>query len=123
MRDERVDLTPLDALADPERVESLVSAISEAAAPELARRAAGGGILAVLGSWAWPTLAAASIAAAVAAASLFSTPSTSVIGNTLAVAGPVVEALEMAEPVALWVDGGRGPTTADLVLAVEGEGR
>lgn len=123
MQDERVDLTPLDALADPERVESLVAAINEAAAPELARRAAGGGVLAVLGGWAWPTLAAASIAAAVAAASLFSSQAPAAVGSNMAVAGPVVEALELAEPVALWLDGDRGPTTADLVLAVEGEGR
>jgi hypothetical protein len=123
MEEERLDLTPLDRMADPERVEALVSAIVAAAAPELARRASGGGLLAVLGGWAWPTLAAASLAAAVSAAALFSGRPAPVAGTTVASAGPVVTALELSEPVALWVDGNRGPTTADLVLAVESDGR
>jgi hypothetical protein len=122
MEEDRLDLTPLDRMADPERVEALVSAIVAAAAPELARRASGGGLLAVLGGWAWPTLAAASLAAAVSAAALFSGRPAPGAG-TVAIAGPVVTALELSEPVALWVDGNRGPTTADLVLAVERDGR
>jgi len=123
MEDDRLDLTPLDRLADPARVEELVAEIVAAARPELARRAAGGGILAVLGGWAWPTLAAASLAAAVSAAALLSARPSPVSGTSLANAGPVVMALDLGEPVTAWVDGNRGPTTADLVLAVEGEGR
>jgi len=123
MEEDRLDLRPLDRMADPERVEALVSAIVAAAAPELARRASGGGLLAVLGGWAWPTLAAASLAAAVSAAALFSGRPAATAGPMVATAGPVVTALELSEPVALWVDGNRGPTTADLVLAVERDGR
>jgi hypothetical protein len=126
MEEDRLDLRPLDRMADPERVEALVSAIVAAAAPELARRASGGGLLAVLGGWAWPTLAAASLAAAVSAAALFSGRPAATAGPTVAsvtTAGPVVTALELSDPVALWVDGNRGPTTADLVLAVERDAR
>ena len=122
MEDDRLDLTPLDRLSNRERVEALVAEIRRAAAPELARRASGGGgILAVLGGWAWPTLAAASLATVVSAAALFS--ARPVPSSSPALAGPVVTALEVAEPVALWLDGNRGPTTADLVLALESEGR
>lgn len=123
MHEDRIDLTPIDALADPARVESLVAAINEAAARELERRAAGGGVLAVLGGWAWPTLAAASLAAVVSAAALLSIKSTPANGTALEIAGPVLEALELSEPVALWLDANRGPTTADLVMVLEGEGR
>lgn len=123
MEEDRLDLKPLDRMADPERVEALVSAIVAAAAPELARRASGGGLLALLGGWAWPTLAAASLAAAVSAAALVSERPAPAAGTTVANAGPVVTALELSEPVALWVDGNRGPTTADLVLAVERDSR
>jgi hypothetical protein len=123
MEEDRLDLTPLDRLADPERVEVLVGEIMVAARPELARRAAGGGILAVLGGWAWPTLAAASLAAAVSAAALFTAQHAAAPETTVASAGPVVTALNVSEPVALWLEGNGGPTTADLVLAVEGDSR
>jgi len=123
MEEDRLDLTPLDRLADADRMEGLVAEIVAAAAPELARRAAGGGLLAVLGGWAWPTLAAASLAAAVSAAALFSARSAPASAATVGSAGPVVTALELSEPVTLWLDGARGPTTADLVLALEREGR
>jgi hypothetical protein len=121
MHEERIDLRPIDSLADPARFEALAVAIGAAAGPELARRATGGGLLAVLGAWAWPTLAAASLAAAVSAAALMATRGSS--SDTPVIAGGVVEALELSGPVALWLDGNRGPTTADLVLALEGEGR
>ena len=122
MHEERIDLTLLDSLADPEHAEALVAAINEAAAPELARRAAGGGVLAMLGSWAWPTLAAASLAAAVSAAALLSTGAPS-SGDSLALADPAIEAIEEAEPVLLWLDADRGLVAADLVMALEGEVR
>jgi hypothetical protein len=122
MEEDRIDLRPLDRLSDPVRLDAVVAEIRAAAAPELARRAAGGsGLLTLLGGWAWPTLAAASLAAAVSAAALLSArPAPSSIP---AIAGPVVTALELGEPVALWLDGNRGPTKADLVLALESEGR
>lgn len=126
MHDDRLDLSPLDSLADPARMEALVAAIAAGAAPELARRAAGGGgLLAVLGTWAWPTLAAASLAAVLSAAALLSGRNgpAGVQANGPALTGPVVTALQLADPVAAWLDGNRGPTTADLVLALEREGR
>jgi hypothetical protein len=119
MHDDRIDLRPIDSLADAARYEALVAAIGAAAGPELARRTSGG-LLATLGAWAWPTLAAASLAAAVSAGALLSSRTAPAEPS---VASAVVEALDVNTPVALWLDGNRGPTTADLVLALEGEGR
>jgi len=122
MHEESLDLRSLDSLADPARFEAVAAGIALAASPELARRAAGGGsLLAVLGAWAWPTLAAASLAAVVSAAALLSVEQSP--ASEPMFTGGVVQALQLAEPVALWIDSNRRPTTADLVLVLEAEGR
>lgn len=113
MVDDRLDLSPLDPTVDEVGWRRLASAIHRRAAPELARRAAGGGVLSLLGHWAWPMLAAASVIALLS-------------GGALALIRPpaawegVIQAFELTEPVSVWLEEGGSPTMDDLLVALEG---
>lgn len=115
MEPERVDLSPLDPTTDRLRYERLVRRIVDAAGPELARRAGEAGPLAVLGEWARPALTAAAIIAALALGALMATAR----GGGSAPPDTLVDALGVPAPAADWLEEGREPTAADLVLAVE----
>ena len=116
MSEDRLDLSPLDLAADPARFEALVAAITEQAAPELARRAGRGGIMGVLGHWAWPMLAAASIVAVLSGSAL-------ALVHPQAAWVPVAQALQVTEPQPNWLAEGRTADTSDLILALEAESR
>jgi len=118
MERERLNLSPLDPAADPERWEGLIRSIRRRAEPELARRAAARSVLAVIGSFARPAMAAAAVLAAI---------STGVIAFSVngrepeLYDGPVVEeALRLTAPVSNWLIEARAPSVYDLVLAIEG---
>lgn len=118
MERERLDLSPLDPTADPDRWERLIRSIRQRAEPELARRAAARSVLAVIGSFARPAMAAAAVLA---------TLSTGVIAVSMGgqepqlYDGPVLEeALRLSAPVSNWLIEARAPSTYDLVLAIEG---
>lgn len=115
MEPERIDLSPLDPSADQLAYERLVRRVMDAAAPELARRAAGMDPLDLLVGWARPTLVAASIVAALAAGALFATERPDAAPD----AGSVVEALGVPSPAADWLESGREPDAGDVVLAME----
>jgi hypothetical protein len=112
---ERVDLSPLDPTLDQLSYERLVRRIVAAAGPELARRAREAGPLTFVAGWARPTLAAAAIIVLVALGSLFAIDPAGVDGDETR----TLEALGIPAPAAEWLEDGREPTTADLVLAVE----
>lgn len=113
-----IDLRPLDPTQDQLRWERLVRAISERAAPELARRAAGNlGVLTMLGRWAWPAMAAASITALLAGGVLARAHS----AEPFASGRPVLESLQLSAPISTWLGEERSPTATDLVMALEGE--
>lgn len=120
MDDERLDLTALDPTMDEERWERMIEGILFRARPELARRAARAGVLGILGDWMWPALSAAALAAVVSGAVLAQAGSR--MEGTV-VAGGIVPALGVAEPVSAWLDEERGPQVSDLIFALEGEGR
>jgi len=115
MSEDRLDLSPLDLATNPARFETLVAAITERAAPELARRARGG-VVGVLGHWAWPMLAAASIVAVLSGGAL-------ALVHPQAPWVPVAQALQVTEPQPNWLAEGRTADTSDLILALEGEAR
>jgi hypothetical protein len=117
MSEDRLDLSPLDLAADPAKFEALVAAIAEQAAPELARRAGRGGVVGVLGHWAWPMLAAASIVAVLSGSAL------AIVHPQAAAWVPVAQALQVTEPQPTWLAEGRTADTTDLILALEGEAR
>ncbi len=121
MEQDRLDLSRLETRLDDERFERIVGAILQRARPELARRAARAGLLATLGDWLWPAMAAAALAAMASGAVLTRTVST--VTDPLAFAGGVVPALDVAEPVADWLDEGRSPQIGDLILVMEGRSR
>jgi len=116
MSDDRLDLSPLDLAMDPAKFETMVAAISSRAAPELERRAGRGGVLGVLGHWAWPMLAAASIVAVLSGSAL-------AFVHPQAVWVPVAQAIQVTEPQPTWLAEGRNADTSDLILALEGEAR
>lgn len=109
-----MDLSPLDIGTDPERYEGLVRRILGAARPELERRAAAAGPLALVAGWARPTLAAAAIVAVMAVGALVVLERNG--GHDHAT---MAEALGVPAPAASWLEEGREPTTSDLVLAME----
>jgi hypothetical protein len=114
-----LDLRPLDPTLDELRWERLVRAISARAAPELARRAAGNvGVLTMLGRWAWPTMAAASVMAVLAAGVLARAHAP----EPFASGRPILESLQLSAPISTWLGEERSPTATDLVMALEGEG-
>jgi hypothetical protein len=119
MEIDRLDLAPLDPTRDAVRFERTIAGIMERAAPELARRAAPG-VLGLVGNWAWPTLAAAGLAALLSGAAL-------ALANNRAQAAEnidgVVHFLGIADPVAAWLDADRAPTTEDVIQLVEGADR
>ncbi len=115
-----MDLAPLDPTADEMRWQRLVRAIRSRAAPELARRAAAGNgsVLTLVGRWAWPAMAAASIMAVLAAGVLARAHSTEPDRSLR----PVLESLQLSAPISTWLGEERSPTATDLVIALEGEG-
>jgi hypothetical protein len=120
MDSEKLDLTPLDPSRDAMRWEQLVARITERAQPELARRSSHTGVLSLLGNWAWPTLAAAGVAAILSGAAL-ALARTNVQADDNSEG--IVHALGLPETVTSWLDAERPPTTSDLILVLEGESR
>jgi hypothetical protein len=117
MDTDKLDLSPLDPSLDELRWQRLIARIVGDARPELARRAAQGGVLSLLGNWAWPTLAAAGLAAVVSGAALaFARDPAAAAEST----DGIVHFLGIAEPVAIWLDAERAPTKEDVILLVEG---
>jgi anti-sigma-K factor RskA len=112
MKDERLDLTPLDPTLDEVGWRRLAARIRERAAPELARRASRDGVLGTLGHWAWPAAAAAALVALMSASALALVRPREAMGH-------VVQAFDLDETVSAWLEEGRSPTTDDLALALE----
>jgi hypothetical protein len=117
MDNEKLDLSILDPTRDALRWERLIKRITHEAQPELARRVSQGGVLSLLGHWAWPTLAAACMAAVVSGAALALTRERVQAAEST---DGVVHFLGIAEPVAVWLDTDRSPTKEDVILLVEG---
>jgi hypothetical protein len=112
---ERIDLSPLDPAADPERWERLVGLVLLRAAPELERRSATGPLTWVAG-WAMPALP---LAAAVAALALAGLASANHAGASEALTAPVVQALGPPEPAYTWLAEARSPAASDLIRAIQ----
>lgn len=115
MKPQRLDLSLLDPQRDQLGYERLVRRIMDAARPELARRATSSTALAAVAGWARPALAAATIVAATAAGAM----ATMARRAAEPAEASVVEALGVPAPAADWLNEGRSPTRADLVLAME----
>lgn len=114
METERVDLSPLDLTEDRLSYERLVRRIMDAADPELVRRAGQAGPLALVAGWARPTLAAAAIITVIALGGL-----NAIQRSSAEPMDSMVDALGVPAPAAEWLEDGREPDAADLVLAME----
>lgn len=112
MMDDPLDLTPLDPTVDPLHWEAIAEAIRLRAAPELARRADAGDVLGMIGYWARPMLAAALVIVAVSLSAL-------TLIRPQPAWGGVVEALQLEEPVATWLETSGPLTTGDVLIAIE----
>jgi hypothetical protein len=107
---DRIDFSPLDPAANPVRWEAMVGAIMARAALPVPR-----GPLMMVAAWSRPTLA---LAASIAALSLVALRSGTAEPQP-ALAGGVVEALDVPAPVADWIDEERGPREGDLLVALD----
>ncbi|HEY7530899.1 MAG TPA: hypothetical protein VIC56_09510 [Gemmatimonadota bacterium] len=117
------------------RSDDVVRRVLAAAVAELARREAaarrpapavrragadGENLLALIARWAAPTLAAATVLAALSAAGLaLARRDSGAIVETRAPAETLVGALELPEPASTWLVEDRSPGTDDLILAVQ----
>lgn len=117
MEGNRIDLSAIDPTLEPERWERLVVRINVAARLELARRSRQAGVLGLLSRWAWPTVAAAGLAAILSGAALAVTQNRVLAAEST---DGVVQFLGITEPIAGWLDADRPPTAADVIVLVEG---
>lgn len=109
----------LDPARDPQRWETLISAIVEAAGPELARRRGKADLPGLLLQWARPALAtAATVALLASAAALLRGGGT--VGE--AAEAPLASAV-VPESYAAWLVADYQPTVTELVVALEEVGR
>jgi hypothetical protein len=112
---ERVDLSPLDPARDPEHWARIVEATRLRVEQVLSARADRIGVLAVLGSWARPILAAAAVALLALGAALASARSPAPhVARTSDVARLAALSAGMAD--------GHRPTGAELAAAVRVRG-
>lgn len=113
---DRIDCTPLDPTADPERFETIVRSITTAASAGLAARRARSNVFGQVASWWRPLLAAAVITGVVSVAALASIePAPRVAGSEISLA----EAIGMPEQIAGWVRSDEAPEPAELLLTLE----
>jgi hypothetical protein len=119
MKDERLDLTPLDPQQDA-RFERMVTAISERARFELARRAAQRqSVVELMAGWARPALLAAASIAAVSLALLAAVEHSSAEPAT----GGYMTVSEVPAAASGWYEENREPTVEDLLVASAEGGR
>ena len=117
MHDERIDFTPLDPRGQPERFERNVGAITAAASAELAMRRARSSVFWQLAHWRRPLLAAAAIATLISVGTLAMYQRPASLAEEQQ---GVAEALGVPETIATWVRSGETPSTAELLVALEG---
>jgi hypothetical protein len=112
------DLAPLDPARDPDRWEAMISGITAAAAPELARRARlpAPGMMMLLADWVRPTVSAAAVMMAAAGAFLL----TGTDSATAAQPDSLAAQLGYSTSVAGWVDAESAPSVEEMVLDLEG---
>ena len=111
------DLAPLDPTRDAARWERMVSGITAAAAPELARRARlpAPGMMMLLADWVRPTVSAAALMAAAAGAFLLTGT-----GSAQAEASSLAVELGYPSSVAGWVEAESTPSVEELMVDLEG---
>jgi hypothetical protein len=107
--DGRVDLSPLDPLADPIEFERTLSRIRSRAEPVLRARRAVPDVWCLVASWRRPVLVASGLLACAAVLTLVSA------GARERQVGSLTEAAGLPRTVAEWVEGGQTLTPAALL--------
>jgi hypothetical protein len=123
----RIDFSALDPYTDQARQDMFVARVLDRAALELARRRrigagelvwnGGTSVFGILAGWARPALAAAALAVVVSGVALRLTQARAEAGEE----SGVLEAMNLPTPVQEWLGEERTPTTADLILTLEGD--
>lgn len=113
------DLAPLDPSRDTERWERMVSGVTAAAAPELARRARlpAPGMMMLLADWVRPTVSAAALMAAAAGAFLVARPD-----SASAEASGLAAQMGYSSTVDSWVSAESAPSMEEM-MGLEGAAR
>lgn len=119
MRDDPLDLTPLDPSQDPERWRGMMNAVMRRVEPSIRSRAAvAPTVLDVIRGWARVAVPAAAVMAALALG--ISQALTGPTGPVLARTDPVEQWLVGEVAIPAWLRAERPPTPADLLLASGG---
>lgn len=115
---ERIDLGPLDPMADEDRFEEKVASIMSAAGEELATRRYRRNALGQVAVWRRPLLAAAAIVSIASLAALATIDTGT--GATDTETG-IAEAIGVPTQVAQWLRSDELPEPAELLLTLEDE--
>jgi hypothetical protein len=107
--EERLDLWPLDPLADPDRFEQVLRRLHRAAAPGLRSRRAALGVWGFLGRWRRPVYTAAGLLAASSLLVLLSVPPAGTTAPSLA------ELTGVPGDLAPWTRSAQTPPPASLL--------
>jgi hypothetical protein len=116
MNDDRIDFSAVDPTKDEEHFERLVSSIVHEAAPELARRVGRLTVVAQVGQWFQPLLAAAAVIIVVSLGVLWQLGGN---GSTVLAESGIEESLGVPAQVASWIRSDELPTTSDLLETIE----
>jgi len=115
MSDDHIDFSALDPTRDEAHFEGLVSGIMKHAEPELGRRRQRLTVVAQVGHWWRPLLAAAAIIIAVSLGTLWRLGETS---ETVQESG-IEETLGVPAQMARWVRADQLPSTSELLETIE----
>ena len=107
-----VNLEALDPTVDTERFDRMISSIMDESGDELASRRAPYGVMAELGRWRRPMMAAAAVAAVLSVITLTRIPVAS--PNDDVRAEGIVEALGVPTELAQWIGSEELPSAADI---------
>lgn len=119
MSDDRIDFSALDPTRDEAHFEGLVSGIMKDAEPELERRRQRLTVVAQVGQWWRPLLAAAAIIIAVSLGTLWRLGETSgTVSGTVQESG-IEETLGVPAQMARWVRADQLPSTSELLETIE----
>lgn len=106
----RVDLSPLDPLADAAEFERTLDRIRSRVEPLLAARRPAPDVWSVIADWRRPILVASGVLAFVGAMVLLP------LGRRSNDAGSLAEAAGFRGSIAEWVESGRVPSSADIIV-------
>ena len=119
MNDDRIDFSAVDPIKDEVHFERLISSIVRDAAPELALRRGRLTVVAQVGQWWRPLMAAAAVIIVVSLGILWQLGGNGGASSMVATESGIEEMLGVPAQVASWIRSDQLPTTSDLLETIE----